>query len=152
MVFGQLPPLGSLVTLLTRLEAVSSEGRRQAGIRDWHSWCRYSPRELVGNCFLPRDDDFMPSSSGLSYLVEEIGELWNATWFAALTEEIIDAIEQPFGEPEIGIISYWADSIKRPLPASSDVTVRKTANGMLAQVHDMGSRGAITYSLKVKQI
>lgn len=102
--------------------------------------------------FLPRDDDFMPSSSGLSYLVEEIGELWNATWFAALTEEIIDAIEQPFGEPEIGIISYWADGIKRPLPASSDVTVRKTANGMLAQVHDMGSRGAITYSLKVKQI
>gem|GEM_PF-5971932 len=102
--------------------------------------------------FLPRDDDFMPSSSGLSYLIEEIGELWNATWFAVLTDEIIDAIEQPFGEPEIGIISYWADTINRPLPASSDVTTRKTAKGMLAQVHDMSSKGAITYALTVRQV
>ncbi|VXC14536.1 hypothetical protein ARTHRO9V_210173 [Arthrobacter sp. 9V] len=102
--------------------------------------------------FLPRDGDLMLSSSDLSYLVEEIGELWNATWFAVLTDEIIDSTEQTFGEPEIGIISYWADTINRPLPASSNVTIRKTVKGMLAQVHDMSSKAAITYALKVKQM
>jgi hypothetical protein len=107
----------------------------------------------IGNslqiAFLSQDSDFLPSSSWLSSLVEKIGELWNATWCAALNDEIIDGIDLPFGEPEIGIISYWADNVNRSLPEADGVSIRKTAKGQLAQVRDLDSESAISYARKV---
>lgn len=102
--------------------------------------------------FLTDDNETIPPLKQISTLVETLGEVWDADWCAALTDEIIDAVERPLGDPEVGLLTYWSDSLGRELPALGEVTLRKTAKGCLAEVSPLGSAAAIDYARKVQKV
>ncbi|GAA3274867.1 hypothetical protein [Paenarthrobacter aurescens] len=99
--------------------------------------------------FRTDDPHRIPSSTGLTTLVEFVGEIWEADWCAALTDEISDRVNRPIGQPGVGLVTYWADSLQPPLPALDEATVWKTAKGTIAVIHDLDIEHAIAYARKV---
>lgn len=96
------------------------------------------------------DDPYrLPSSTGLATLVELVGEIWEADWCAVFTNEISDKVNRPIGQPGVGLVTYWADSLQPSLPALDEATVRKTTKGTLAVIRDLDSEHAIAYARKV---
>lgn len=95
------------------------------------------------------DPHCLPCSTGLATLVQFVGEIWEADWCAALTDEISDKVNRPIGQPSVGLVTYWADSLQPSLPSFAEVSVRKTATGTLAVVRDLDSERAIAYARKV---
>lgn len=101
--------------------------------------------------FLTADNEIVPSMKHISTLVEALGEVWDADWCAALTDEIVDAVERPFGDPEIGMVTYWSDSLGLEFPAADGVTRRKTTKGRLAELSRKDADSAIDYVRKAQK-
>jgi hypothetical protein len=99
--------------------------------------------------FRTDDPRRLPSSTGLATLVQFVGEIWETDWCAAFTDEISDRVNRPIGQPGVGLVTYWADSLQPSLPALDEATVRKTAKGTIAVIHDLDSEHAIAYARKV---
>jgi hypothetical protein len=101
--------------------------------------------------FLTEDRDRIPSGKDISTLVESVGEVWDTDWCAAMSDEIVDAVNRPHGEPGVGFATYWSDGLGRELPAADGVTLRKTAKGCLAEVSRMDVESAIDYGRKAQK-
>lgn len=99
--------------------------------------------------FVADDASKLPASASLAALVEAVGEIWKADWFAALSDEIVEKVDRRADEAGIGLVTYWADSLQPPLPSLAEVSVRKTATGTLAVVRDLDSERAVAYARKV---
>lgn len=102
--------------------------------------------------FLAEDASEVPASVSLTALVEAVGEIWEADWFAALSDEIVEKVDRHADEAGIGLVTYWADSLQPSLPSLpsfAEVSVRKTSTGTLAVVRDLDSERAIAYARKV---
>ncbi|MFF2317386.1 hypothetical protein ACFVTE_14060 [Arthrobacter sp. NPDC058097] len=98
--------------------------------------------------FLTEDIELIPPMKQISALVEALGEIWDADWCAALTHEIVEAVDWPIGAPKIGLVTYWSDRLGRELPAEDGVILQKTAKGRLADVSHLDIDSAIEYVRK----
>ena len=90
--------------------------------------------------------DAVPSDDRLAGVVEAVGEIWDAEWCAALSDEIVDEVDKPFGAPGVGFVSYWADTVQPTLPSAEVVKVRKTSKGTLAELTQFDPKSAIEYA------
>lgn len=137
---GLALPLYGSVTGMPEGEIVSVTGTVGATTRWGNS---------IQITFLTDDPQTIPTGDELTALVEAVGEIWEADWCAALSDELVDEVNRPVGEPGIGLVTYWADSIQPTLPASDGVTIRKTGKGVLAEISGADNEIAIAYARTV---